>query len=344
MEEKKEIKLTQSDFEKTKKAEKSHSGTGLKVVCGVLALAVLGLGGFIVYDKFFAAQPEKAETSASNQTLVEEKDKVAENNTYIYNTDEQELYDLIAKYDPDGACGSGLEFSQQFDTESFLLSSGSTDLDKVEKKDLAWVIFWNAVFKHEHLTKYDDTHSSLTKDELVSMKNELYGKKFNFDVTKMHTLADEWQWDSNKELLYFQGGWGGACPVVFINTKITKAQKTKDKIEIFIRKISQDGKGLYKYENNKKKYFKASDLKAHVEVSYFDAKSGENVNGCWLEDQGVMCTDKNNKPYYASSDYYTFDTVFFASDWRKGNLYKITFEQDSDNSKNYIFKSSEILE
>lgn len=307
MEEKKEIELTQSDFEKTKKAEKVHSGTGLKVVCGLLALATLGLGGFIVYDKFFATQSEKVETSVSNQTLVEEKDKVAENNTYIYNTDEQELYDLFAKYIHDISCGNGLEFGAQYNEGDPIFMSRSFNLDDMSKADVAWVIFWEAVYKHESFESYNNEFNAyLSKDELETIKNKLFGKKYNFDVATMHTLADEWNWDSKKEVLYFKSGWGGVCPNPSVNTKIVKAEKTNQNIEIFVRRLGRDNRGFYKYQNGQKQYF-------GKELSDYATSNGN-------------------------------DYVLTVSDWRKGNLYKVTFEQDPDDSKNYIFKSSEILE
>ena len=311
MKEEKNIELDQSDFKENKQARKSGSGLGLKLTCGFLALATLGLGAFVVYDKFFATQPEKTETSASNQTLVEEKNKISENSVYVYNTDEQELYDLFAKYIPDGFCGDGLEYSAQY-TENLLLGAKSTTLDTSAKKDIAEAIFWSLANSENNLEqKYKDTFDSyFTKTQLESMKVKLFGNDFKYDVSKIgDDLGSAMVWDDDLQVLHFPTGWGGTCPTFNINTRIVKAQKTGKNIEVFVRRLGKDEKGFYKFKAGQKQYLEK------------DAPGTTFVEGINL-------------------DLY----VLTASDMRKGNLYKVTFEQDPDDSKNFIFKSSEILE
>ena len=65
MKEGKSIELNKPNFRDDKQVKKSGNGLGLKLTCGFLALATLGLGAFVVYDKFFATQPEKTEISSS---------------------------------------------------------------------------------------------------------------------------------------------------------------------------------------------------------------------------------------------------------------------------------------
>ncbi len=133
MEEKKEIELTQSDFEKTKKAEKVHSGTGLKVACGALALAVLGLGGFIVYDKFFATQPEKTETSISTQkqakSLDAEKQEQVTKNDNGFVTEYDSIGQFVVDGNGDVFFDPNEEFPQQEHMEAFNMSFKDENVD-----------------------------------------------------------------------------------------------------------------------------------------------------------------------------------------------------------------------
>ncbi len=156
MEEKKEIELTQSDFEKTKKAEKVHSGTGLKVACGLLALATLGLGGFIVYDKIFATQSEKVETSVSTQKQTENSNTKKQEQTVKNNN---------------GFVGS-------YSTSGLILVDGAGDVYFEPNNDIS------------HVQGMEAYNFNL-KDENVDGEKGIYS--FNKEEIKYHPTAHDGQ-------------------------------------------------------------------------------------------------------------------------------------------------------
>ena len=253
----------------------------------------------------------------ATEALVDEKDKMSHDNVYIYDVDDKELYDLTAKYIKNPYCGDGLEFGAQVDDSGILFNNKSVTIDDIDDKGAAELIFWTAydeIINNDQSRRYKNTYDDyITKDEIEKAKKNLFGQESGWDIKKMESYIGKW--DDELGVLHFPTGFGGSCDPVAVNTKIVKAQKTGKNIEIFYRRLSQDDQDrFYVYKNGEKQYFNRSDLNLITET-------GEENN------------IRRGEIYIIS-----------ASAWRKGNLYKVTFEQDPQDQKNYIFKSSEILE
>ena len=134
MKEEKSIELNKPNFRDDEQAKKSGNGLGLKLTCGFLALATLGLGAFVVYDKFFATQPEKTEISSSiaNQHAdkSEKEEQVKKNkNGFVYHTDTTEPGYLIVDGNGDVYFDPNEHYSDAQGLESYNFNFATANID-----------------------------------------------------------------------------------------------------------------------------------------------------------------------------------------------------------------------
>lgn len=207
-------------------------GAGLIIIVVALLMAVLGLGGYIMYDKFFNDNKSSKTTEKEEKKEEKKEDKVE--NLEVTSNEVTDLFTSITtgwnRY-----CGINNYFIDKKVT--------TTDIDN----DIVTAITLSYLYKSG--VKFDEG-STFTKKQVEDTITKLFGKNYKYTY-KTISGCPTFTYDESKEV-YTAGssGCGGTCGAVVLK-KVVKATKTDSKIELYVRALFPselpDENGYIKY-------------------------------------------------------------------------------------------------
>lgn len=216
----------------------AKKGAGFLIIIVALLIALLGLGGYLIYDKFIA--PEEDNKKTEEKEKKEEKKEEKETALDVTSKEVTDLFSSITtgwnKY-----CGVNNYFTDKKVT--------TTDIDN----DLASSIMLYNLIKSG--VKYDEG-STFTKKQVEDTIIKLFGKNYKYTYKTINSCPS-FTYDASKEV-YTAGpsGCGGTCGATVMK-KVVKAIKTDSKMVLYVRVLFPGDKESVD-ENNRPymKYYK----------------------------------------------------------------------------------------
>ena len=256
----------------------------------ILLLALIVSLGFIAYQnglKDYLIDKGYIEENKKDTKKEEKKDKKETDNQeeeYLETVDSTVL-DSIDKIDSaiNNYCGT---YKTYFTT------------NKVEAKDISNQLAYETV-----MTKLIKTNNApISKENMEQAIKETFGKDYKFEH-KTYSSCPAYTYNEQDEVYEYQGAeCGGTCSLSYLS-KVVKATKTNDKLEIYIRIVFTN-------------------------------------QSLTLNDRYAFCknADLTEIVGYATSTELTSDLTKDRL-ISQGSLYKLTFNKEDDN---YVFASSEL--
>lgn len=217
--------------------EEKKKNKGLVVVIVLLILALVGMGGYIAYDKgylSFGKKETKEEKSNKETTTKETKSKTEE-----LDVESSEVQDLYYNANNHGVLG--IDETMYKATELKV-----SDMDDYYKMQLAYNLF-----KKDIKEKNEGTYTieTVSEDSVKTAFEKIFGKDTYKQVEsfKLHSCATYKYNSANKVYEAITGGCGGTTAFSVVATPI-KATKYEDRIEITsgVVFIDAETKALYK--------------------------------------------------------------------------------------------------
>ena len=217
----------------------NKKGNGLGIIIIILVLIILGLGGFIVYDKFIKNDKpnntEEKENKKSKETPQKETATKPEE-LDVESSKVQELY-----YNANNHGIVGIDETKYNTTE--LKVSAMDDNYKIQ-------VAYN-IFKKDIKEKNEGTYTieTVSEDSIKTAVEKIFGKDTYKQVEsfRLHNCATYKYNSTNKIYEAITGGCGGTTSFFEVSTAI-KATKYDDRIEIVSGAVFIDieTKALYK--------------------------------------------------------------------------------------------------
>lgn len=215
----------------------AKKGVGLLIIIGALLIVVMGLGGYILYDKF----GETKETENTEEKKEEKKEEKVEN----LEVTSKEVTDLFSSITIgwNRYCGVNNYFTDK------KVSTNDMDNDIVTAIVLSNLNKTGVTFNEG---------STFTKKQVEDTITKLFGKNYKYTYKTIDSCPI-FTYDETKEV-YTAGpsDCGGTCGAIAMK-KVVKAIKTDSKIELYVRalfpEMATDENGYayakyYKYKSN----------------------------------------------------------------------------------------------
>ena len=284
--------------------------TGLIVLIVVLSIAVLGLGGFIIYDKVLN-NDSKNNSNEINKEDNEISNVSKEEVLWLNDTLVQNLYNMVI-FPGDDILGNWYFYENE-----------KVTLDNISN-DTKLYMAYTQLNKNDIEYKEDNLHGTKSFDINqfeIGMKN-VFGNNITYEKNDfMPEMCDcEYKYNADQQKYICEIGGCGGPGESYVDRKLYNAVKISDEI-ILYEKFAFININEIIFSNSDPKY---DGPKAGI---YKDTKS-KNAIKTWIKDVDYFY---NNKPNYNFDDY--IDQM---------SMVKYTFKKGDDNS--YHFYSSEIVE
>lgn len=224
----------------------AKKGVGLLIIIGALLIVVMGLGGYILYDKF----GETKETENTEEKKEEKKEEKVEN-LEVTSKEVTDLFDSIT-HGVTEYCG----------VDNYFVDKKVT-INDIENGLASSIVLYNL---YQSGVKYGEG-TTITKKQVEDTIIKLFGKNYKYTYGNIRNCPS-YTYDAEKEVFTAgPSGCGGTCGPHNMK-KVVKATKSDSKIELYVRMLF-----IGEYTNDQQiKYY--SDYKKTKEANLEKDKDG----------------------------------------------------------------------
>lgn len=193
----------------------ANKGVGFLIIIVALLVVIFGLGGYIMYDKFF-------NDNESNET-TEKKEKKKEEKEEALDVTSKEVTDLI-----DSITRGNSEYCGVYN----YFTDKKVTVNDIDNGLASSIMLYNL---HQSGVKFDEG-STFTKKQVEDIIVKLFGKNYKYTYGNIRNCPS-FTYDEAKEI-YTAGpsGCGGTCGPHNMR-KVVKATKSDSKIELYVRML-----------------------------------------------------------------------------------------------------------
>lgn len=229
--------------------EMVKKGAGFIIIISALVVIILGLGGYILYDKVFATKNSTDQVEETKKEEEKKEEKVE--NLEVTSKEVTDLFDSIT-HGVTEYCGVDNYFADKKVT--------TNDIDNGLASS---IVLYNL---YQSGVKYGEG-TTITKKQVEDSITKLFGKNYKYTYGNIRNCPS-YTYDVEKEVFTAgPSGCGGTCGPHNMK-KVVKATKSDSKIELYVRILF-----IGEYTNDQKiKYY--SDYKKTKEADLEKDKDG----------------------------------------------------------------------
>jgi hypothetical protein len=281
--------------------------TGLIVLVIVLSLLVVGLGGFIVYDKVLSNnEVENNYNSSNNDSNVS-----SENDGVLWINDEsvKELYNMVVFYD-----GYYYDTKSPYYNSWYFYENKDVDLNNISN-DTKLNMACARLEANDKIKNENDSYYFNASDLELELK-KIFGEDVKYELSK--TVSGIYDYNETTKRYVradgLGGGGDGTAPVV--KHELYKAVKNGDEIILYEKFAYAKVEIINNGTSSKLKIYKDLNKKNII--------------------------NEDMERYYDGGYYYGYDRIRLSDYYDKISMVKYTFKKGNDNS--YYFSSSKIVD